>query len=38
MEIQIETLQAQCKAFEQNLIDVNEVFKKECNEHGIGSK
>lgn len=35
MEIQMETLQAQCKAFEQNLIDVNEVFQKERNEHCI---
>lgn len=34
MEIQIETLQAQCKAFEQNLIDVNELFQKERDEHG----
>lgn len=34
MEIQIETLQAQCKAFEQNLIDVNELFQRECDEHG----
>lgn len=35
MEIQMETLQAQCKAFEQNLIDVNKLFQKERDEHGI---
>ncbi|XP_050421057.1 centromere protein F-like [Adelges cooleyi] len=29
MEIKIEMLQAQCKAYEQNLIDVNELFQKE---------
>lgn len=34
MEIQVETLRAQCEAFEQNLIDVNELFKKEREEHG----
>jgi len=31
----METLQAQCKAFEQNLIDVNELLQEERNEHGI---
>jgi len=35
MEIQMETLRAQCEAFEQNLMGVNELFKKECEEHGI---
>lgn len=34
MEIRMETLQAQCKAFEQNLIDVNELFQKERDGHG----
>ncbi|XP_025425786.1 interaptin-like isoform X2 [Sipha flava] len=33
MEIQMETLQAQCKAFEQNLIDVNKLFKKKQDEY-----
>lgn len=31
----METLQAQCKAFEQNLVDVNESLQKEQDEHGI---
>lgn len=31
----METLRAQCKAFEQNLMGVNELFKKERDEHGI---
>lgn len=31
----METLQAQCKAFEQNLVDVNELLQKEQDEHGI---
>jgi hypothetical protein len=35
MEIQMETLQAQCKAFEQNLIDVNKLFKKKQEEYGM---
>lgn len=35
MEIQMETLQAQCKAYEKNMMDVNELFKKECDENGI---
>lgn len=34
MEIQMETLQAQSKAFEQNLIDVNELFQKERDKNG----
>lgn len=34
MEIKIETLQAQCKAFEQNVFDINELFDKERDEHG----
>lgn len=35
MEIQIETLQAQCHAFEQNLIVVNELLHKENEKHGM---
>lgn len=35
MDIQLETLQAQCKVFEQSLMDVNELLKKERNEHGM---
>jgi len=35
MEIQMETLQAQCKAFEQNIMDKNELYDKECDEHGM---
>lgn len=31
----METLQAQCKAFEQNVVDVNELLQKEQDEHGI---
>lgn len=30
----METLQAQCKAFEQNIKDVNALFDKERDEHG----
>lgn len=35
MEIQMETLQAQCKAFEQNIMDINELLDKEREEHGM---
>ncbi|XP_060875512.1 interaptin-like [Metopolophium dirhodum] len=35
MEIQMETLQAQCKAFEQNVMDINELYDKEREEHDI---
>lgn len=35
MEIQMETLQAQCKAFEQNIMDINELYDKEREEHGM---
>ncbi|XP_029346220.1 centrosomal protein of 290 kDa-like [Acyrthosiphon pisum] len=35
MEIQMETLQAQCKAFEQNIMDINELYDKEREEHDI---
>lgn len=35
MEIQIETLQTQCQAFEQNLLVVNELLQKENEEYGI---
>lgn len=31
----METLQAQCKAFEQNLVNVNESLQKEQVEHGM---
>jgi len=34
MEIKIETLQAQCKDFEQNVFEINELFDKERDEHG----
>lgn len=34
MEIQIETLRAQCADFEQNVVDINELFQKERDEHG----
>lgn len=38
MEIKLETLQAQCNEFEQNLMNVNELFQKERDEHGMFSK
>lgn len=31
----METLQAQCKAFEQNIMDINELLDKEREEHGM---
>jgi len=31
----METLQAQCKSLEQNIMDINELFDKEREEHGI---
>lgn len=31
----METLQAQCKAFEQNIMDINELYDKEREEHGM---
>lgn len=34
MEIKIETLQAQCKDFEQNVFEINELLDKERDEHG----
>ncbi|XP_027841216.2 interaptin [Aphis gossypii] len=33
MEIKIETLQAQCKDFEQNVFEINELLDKERDEH-----
>lgn len=35
MEIEMESLRAQCEAFEQNLMSVNELLRKERDEHGI---
>lgn len=31
----METLRAQCAAFEQNLVDINKSFQKERDEHGM---